>query len=132
MLAVTIQVPKCIAWQLFGNMCTFYSVVNTFAANTTSYYVGHKSTQPFWDAPSHDNTWYYQSTLGWVLQGTVATKAICYENCFFKWGSCKSWLYNEVTKDCYHSNVTYEAKSNVSIDNVHTGKVLLNFSPPTI
>ncbi len=127
-----IKVPKCIGWQLFGATCTFYSAVYSFTSADANYYIGHKSNLPFWKTPFNNNTWYYESILNWELQTIAATTSICSDNCFFKWEACKSWLYNEITQDCYHSTATYENKAYVNMANVHTGKVELNFSPPTL
>ena len=67
--------------------------------------------------------WYYEEYL-WVHQKTPkSTRVACCHGCFSSSTSCKSWMFNENSRDCYHSSYDFTNSANVKFDGMYTGSV---------
>ena len=115
----------CVAWRYTPSTCFFYREVTSFGVGTVNDYIGKNSDSPFWISDIEYNRWYYESRL-WTLQGSTLTVDICYQDCFFKWNTCKSWMYNSNTFDCYHSTSSHQFTNNVYITGMMTGNINMN------
>ena len=116
--------PGCVAWQYTANTCYFYRDIISFGTANANYFIGKNSGSPFWFCDIEENKWYYESRL-WTLQGTTVTRELCCQNCFFKWNTCKSWMHNVNTNDCYHSTINHQNSNNVFFNGMFTGNVNL-------
>lgn len=130
--------PNCINWYLYttSGLCAFFSTVTSYG-NSSLYYTGKRTSSNLWACNEIKDQWYFESTVYWTKQ-TLAASLVnrqgCCENCFWKPvnttlsnGECLSWMYNENTKDCYHSTKSYNVSANVYYANMYTGSVSLNF-----
>lgn len=69
--------------------------------------------------------WYYSEYL-WVHQKQLSLKESrfsCCLNCLNSKTVCKSWMYNENTRDCYHSSNDYANTASVQLVGMYTGSV---------
>ena len=69
------------------------------------------------------DTWFYEEYL-WVFQKSINSKInrlACCNECLKMAPSCKSWMYDEKTRDCYHSSYKYENTASVKLEGMYTG-----------
>jgi hypothetical protein len=126
--------PNCIAWNYYLNTCFFYRDVLTYDTASSSYYTGKSSASgtPFWKCAISSNTWYFDNSLNWVQQTDTPSRNSandCCKTCYFKWNTCKSFMYNESLKDCYHSTENFDGKPYVNFAGIHTGNALMSYIP---
>ena len=125
--------PECIAWRLVTTnlYCQFFKTVTSIVASV-NYYSGKNTAAPFWNCNEQRDRWYFDSTL-WTVQPNATSKASlvgCCHDCFWSPTNprCVSWMYNEQTKDCYHSTKNYNTTGNVFLIGMNTGSVSLSFT----
>ena len=99
----------CVAWdfEVQQQTCAFYSEVKNISSNSNSY-SGKNTASELWDCNERPDTWYFDSTL-WVRKTNETSKesrSACCLDCFWSPG-CISWMHNQNSMDCYHSNKNY-------------------------
>ena len=81
------------------------------------------------------DTWYYDATV-WTKQpassSSTQSRTNCCQDCFWKpnglnpIGGCLSWMYNDSSRDCYHSTKDYSSTPNVQFVGMSAGKVKIS------
>jgi hypothetical protein len=130
--------PTCIVWQFYESSqeCGFYKTVSGFVSDT-DFYAGKNSESNFWNCNEVKDTWYFDASI-WTKQtpgsSSTQSRSNCCHDCFWKptetnlIGGCLSWMYNEASRDCYHSTKDYSSyPSNIYFVGMYTGKVLISF-----
>ncbi len=122
--------PNCIAWDLYPtNKCYFYREVLTYTTNI-NYYSGSSLGTQFWSCSTSDDLWYFDNALKWTKQADAVSRnstADCCKTCYFKWNTCKSYMYNENLKDCFHSTINFEDKQYSNYTGMHTGHSFMSY-----
>jgi hypothetical protein len=108
-------------------VCYFYSAFYNFTSTATERYVGKRTGSAFWDCNEEPSKYYYEPSMNWVRQ-TVSTsifnKAGCCQDCFWSKGTvygCKSYMYNEISRDCYHSFQNFSGSLAINYDRTYSG-----------
>jgi hypothetical protein len=118
----------------YQNFCYFYSSINSLTATNIDSYVGKKTNSLFWSCTEEVGKYYFDSSLNWSRQ-TAATsilnRAGCCQDCFWSRGSvagCQSYMFNELSRDCYHSSKNYSNTVYIDYDVMYTGSAFLNLN----
>ena len=126
--------PNCVAYhvEVAKLNCQFFKAINNIFSSK-NHLSGSNTIMPFWNCnvEVHDR-WYFESDL-WTVQSNATSKASlvgCCHDCY--WSSinskCVSWMYNEITEECFHSTKPYNKTISKSFIGIYTGSVSKSFS----
>ena len=124
-------IPSCIIWNYYNNVCYFYSSFNSLFTTTTNSFVGIRASSQFWTCKDQVNKYYFEASLKWELQTAPSSKLNkngCCQDCFWSKSTviqCQSYMYNEKTRDCYHSNQNFSDTSFIDFEGIVTGRSFL-------
>jgi hypothetical protein len=122
---------NCVAWYLASNRtCIFYrSVSGMSTGESTSYYLGHGTFNPFWDCNEEPNKWYISGLLVWARQGVLGNRFACCQACFFN-SNCASWMFTDDGNSCYFSATSHvNTQPAVTASGFYTGRPTPSFKP---
>ena len=129
--------PNCNLWSYSpaALSCYFYSsYTNLTSTGTTDFYIGKRSGSLMWNCNEEIGKYYFENSLGWVRQtliSAVFNRAGCCQDCFWSKGTvpnCYSYMYNEISRDCYHTSKNYSETLSIQYSGMYTGSATLNLA----
>ena len=126
--------PNCGVWYYYNSFCYFYSSFNNFTTTNVDTYVGKSTGSMFWSCIEESGKYYFDSSLNWsrqIFSSSTFNRAGCCQDCFWSRGTvlgCQSYMYNEISRDCYHSAKNFSITVSVSYDGMFTGAAILNLN----
>jgi hypothetical protein len=125
------RIPSCIIWYYNSKICYFYSSFSSLFTTNVDTFVGIRTNSQFWNCKEEVGKFYYDANLKWEIQLISSSKinvASCCYDCFWSKGTvdgCKSYMFNDETRDCYHTNISFIGTAFVEFQGIITGESFL-------
>ena len=117
--------PDCVAWDWYSNNCVFFKDIESFGKNNGQSFSGLSVNSKIWRCDEKKDKYYFGDDLNWILQIDIKTSTSCCDDCFYS-RKCKSWMFMQASRICYHSNENYENAVNfVNMSGLLTGTIRL-------
>ena len=125
---------NCLIWYYYSNICYFYSSFNNLTTTNVDTFVGKITGSLFWSCNEEMRKYYFDPGLDWSRQtvsSSTFNRAGCCQDCFWSRGSvngCLSYMYNEISRDCYHTAKNYSGTISINYEGMFTGSAILNLN----